>query len=147
MATGGAPRWPDGAVGSITHTSEFCAVVVRPSPAWRSVGLDAEKLRPLEAGVVDAITTEAERRWLAGLTPSVRDHHALLLFSSKEAYYKLQHPLTQRFLDFPEVEIEVDLKTGAFRAIAQVEMPPVLAVVEGRFAFARGKVLCGIELR
>jgi 4'-phosphopantetheinyl transferase EntD len=142
----GAPAWPSGAVGSITHTSTYCAAVVKPSPPWRSVGLDAEDLRPLDAGIVESITTEAERRWLQSSPQQTRDAHALLLFSAKEAYYKLQHPLTNRFLDFPEVEIETDLQGGIFRASARVEMPAELAVVSGRFVFASGKVLSGVEL-
>lgn len=68
----GAPRWPDGVVGSITHTSQYCAAVVKPSPPWRVVGLDAEEVGPLDAGTRDLITTEAESRWLASLAPQER---------------------------------------------------------------------------
>lgn len=146
VAPGGSPRWPDGVVGSITHTSSYCAVVVKPSPPWRSVGLDAEELRRLEPGVVELITTDDERRWLASLPPSAHDDYALLLFSAKEAYFKLQYPLTGRFLDFPEVQIDANLLAGSFQAIARVEMPSSLASVSGRFAMADGRVLCGVEL-
>lgn len=146
MAAGGAPRWPGGVVGSITHTSTYCAVVVKPSPPWRSVGLDAEDLRQLDSGVVELITTRAERQWLETLSTSTRNDHALLLFSAKEAYFKLQYPMTNRFLDFSEVEIEADLAARSFRVIARVDMPPSLASVAGRFAMAEHKVLCGIEL-
>ena len=146
MAPGGLPRWPHGVVGSITHTASYCAVVVMPSPPWRSVGLDAEELRRLEPGVVELITTDGERQWLADLPPGAHDDNALLLFSAKEAYFKLQYPLTGRFLDFPEVQIHADPLAGTFQAIARVEMPSSLANVSGRFAMAEGKVLCGMQL-
>jgi 4'-phosphopantetheinyl transferase EntD len=133
-------------VGSITHTASYCAVVVMPSPPWRSVGLDAEELRRLEPGVVELITTDGERQWLADLPPGAHDDNALLLFSAKEAYFKLQYPLTGRFLDFPEVQIHADPLAGTFQAIARVEMPSSLANVSGRFAMAEGKVLCGMQL-
>jgi 4'-phosphopantetheinyl transferase EntD len=147
VGTGGMPCWPTGAVGSITHTSTYCAAVVRRNPSWRSVGVDAEEIRPLEPGVVDLIATEAERRWLDGLAADARDAHALLLFGAKEAYYKLQYPLTARFLEFHEVEIETNLATGTFLAHARAATSPDLVTVGGHFVFADGKILCGIELR
>lgn len=146
VGPGGAPAWPRGMVGSITHTSTYCAAAVAPSPPWRSVGLDAEDVRPLEEGIVEAIATESERRWLAGLPAPARDAHALLLFSAKEAFYKLQYPLTGRFLDFADVEIEADLQGGTFLVSPPAEVPAALGAVRGRFAFSAGKVLCGVEL-
>jgi 4'-phosphopantetheinyl transferase EntD len=146
VGPGRMPCWPSGAVGSITHTSTYCAAVVRRSPPWRSVGVDAEEIRPLEPGMVDIIATEAERRWLDALPPEARDAHALLLFGAKEAYYKLQYPLTARFLEFHEVEIVPNLAAGTFDAHALTPTSPDLVSMGGRFAFADGKVLCGIEL-
>jgi 4'-phosphopantetheinyl transferase EntD len=147
VGPGGAPRWPSGVVGSITHTALYCAAVVKPSPPWRAVGLDAEELAPLGAAIENAVSTEAERRWLSGFSGQERDTHVLLLFSAKEAYYKLQHPLTNRFLDFSEVEIEADLHAGTFRVWEHASIPNELGPLTGRFTFAAGKVLCGLELR
>jgi 4'-phosphopantetheinyl transferase EntD len=146
VGLGGAPQWPSGVVGSITHTSQYCAAVVKRSPPWRAVGLDAEELRPLDEGTRALIMTEAESRWLSRLALQEQNGHALLLFSAKEAYYKLQHPLTHRFLDFSEVEIEVDLRAGSFRVSEPGHGLGELGPVVGRFTFRSGMVLCGIEL-
>jgi 4'-phosphopantetheinyl transferase EntD len=110
------------------------------------VGIDAEDLRILEADVIHAVSTERERFWLAGLQPEIRHTHAVLLFSAKEAFYKLQHPLTGLFLEFRDVEIEIDSSTGQFRASTKARVPKELVDICGRFRFARGKVLCGLEL-
>jgi 4'-phosphopantetheinyl transferase EntD len=142
----GAPQWPDGTIGSITHTAEYCAAVVKRSPPWRGVGIDAEDVRILEEDVIRAISTERERLWLAGLAPEIRHAHAVLLFSAKEAFYKLQRPLTGLFLDFPEVEIEIDSRSDHFRASTRARVPKELADICGRFRFAGGRVLCALEL-
>lgn len=147
VGAGGAPRWPRGVVGSITHTSQYCAVVVKRSPPWRAVGLDAETLGTLDAGTKALIVTEAESRWLSRFPPQEHDAYALLLFSAKEAYYKFQYPLTKRFLDFSDVEIEVDVQVGTFRVSERDHRLGELGPVFGRFTFTSGMVLCGIELR
>lgn len=148
VGLGGAPQWPGGVVGSITHTSQYCAAVVKRSPPWRAVGLDAETLGTLDAGTKALIVTEAESHWLARFAPQEQDGYTLLLFSAKEAYYKLQHPLTNRFLDFSEVEIEVDLRASLFRVSERGrEGGGELGPVVGRFTFTSGKVLTGIELQ
>src|SRR5438309_2203367 len=38
----GAPLWPDGVVGSITHCEGFCCAVVARQTSVRSIGIDAE---------------------------------------------------------------------------------------------------------
>jgi len=38
-----APLFPDGVVGSITHTNGFCAAAVARSASFAGVGLDAER--------------------------------------------------------------------------------------------------------
>jgi 4'-phosphopantetheinyl transferase EntD len=43
----GAPRWPDGVVGSMTHCNGYRATVVAHSGRVRSLGIDAELHAPL----------------------------------------------------------------------------------------------------
>jgi 4'-phosphopantetheinyl transferase EntD len=51
--------------------------------------------------------TQTESEYLESLSHPRQDVMATTFFSLKEAYYKLQYPLTGVFLDFPEVEIIV----------------------------------------
>jgi 4'-phosphopantetheinyl transferase EntD len=145
-----APTWPDGVVGSITHTHGYCAVVLGRSPPLRSIGLDVEGLRELEEGVVDLILTERERAWL-GSQGDARSRssleQALLVFSAKEAFYKCQYPLTHRYLDFHDVELDVPPRDGRFSVtVRKPDWPAVVARLEGRFAFGADRVFCGVEL-
>jgi 4'-phosphopantetheinyl transferase EntD len=82
----GAPIWPAGVVGSITHTDGYCAVVVARSQDARSVGLDAERDVSLDPALVPKICTPAELRWVAAQSPEERGRLAALFFSSSCAW-------------------------------------------------------------
>ena len=73
---GGAPRWPDGLAGSMTHTDGYCAAALVRATDLASLGIDAEPHRPLPEGVAptplslpnDEATGRAARR------PGARSH-------------------------------------------------------------------------
>jgi 4'-phosphopantetheinyl transferase EntD len=144
-----APTWPEGIVGSISHTRGYCAVVLGRSPPLRSIGLDVEVVRELEAGVVDLILTEHERSWLRSAAREAsrsESEEALLFFGAKEAFYKCQYPLTHRFLEFHDVELDGPPRDGRFSVtVRKPDWPEVVARLEGRFAFDDDRVLCGVE--
>lgn len=96
----GAPRWPQGVVGSITHTGDWALAAVARSPRLRGLGVDAEPAEPLEEELWDAITTEAEREALRSGAVDARR-----LFCAKEAAYKCQFPLTGTLLEFTDLEV------------------------------------------
>ncbi|MEM9492807.1 MAG: 4'-phosphopantetheinyl transferase superfamily protein [Myxococcota bacterium] len=110
------PSWPKGVVGSITHTDDFCAVVVADSESVRSIGIDAEADTPLKPELVEMVCTPGEKRWLDAQDENRRGLLAKLIFSAKEAFYKCQYPLTKTFLDFLDVELTFDLETETFTA-------------------------------
>jgi 4'-phosphopantetheinyl transferase EntD len=141
-----APVWPRGVVGSITHTEGYCAVVLHRSPPMQSVGVDVEMLNGVNEELFASILTARERSWVMSHGCERRDDLAALLFSAKEAYYKCQYPLSTTFLDYQDVEIEVDLASGHFVALAQNVVPPSVQRLVGKFAFDSGRVYCGVEL-
>lgn len=103
------PRWPDGVVGSITHTHAFCAAAVAWQRDLRSLGIDAERaIRPPRDDVMRLIATPAEAAWLATLDEPARGLASAMVFSAKEAVYKCQFPLTREMLDFQDVELADD---------------------------------------
>src|SRR5947199_4629357 len=67
----GEPCWPDGVVGSITHTAGYRGAVVGRADAVRSLGVDAEPHDVLPDGVLDAISLPAERAELAMLPSGI----------------------------------------------------------------------------
>ncbi|GAA1927492.1 4'-phosphopantetheinyl transferase superfamily protein [Streptomyces durmitorensis] len=122
----GAPRWPDGIVGSMTHCAGYRAAVVARSSAVRSIGIDAEPAAPLaDADVLKLVSDETERAALAGLGirhPDVPWDR--LLFSAKESVYKTWFPLTGRWLGFEDARLDLD-PDGTFSAALLVPGPRV----------------------
>jgi 4'-phosphopantetheinyl transferase EntD len=140
-----SPVWPEGVVGSITHTRGYCAVIVAPSSAYTSLGVDAEQDKALTADLIEMICTPREREALV-------DRDAVIFFAAKEAFYKCQYPLTQKYLGFQDVELDVDFARGTFaaRIIKRdlgMDAPAWLEQLQGRFVREHGLVLCGMSLR
>lgn len=132
-----APRWPEGIVGSLTHTASYCAAVVAKASAVRSVGVDAERERTLEPELRRMICTEREQQLLAA-------EDAIVCFAAKEAFYKCQYPLTGRYLDF--LDVEVDFEGGKF-TVSIIKPGVEQFGGAGKFLRRDGLVLCGYELR
>ncbi|MGW0823218.1 4'-phosphopantetheinyl transferase family protein [Streptomyces sp. NPDC002845] len=151
----GAPVWPDGVAGSMTHCEAYCAAALVRATDLASLGIDAEPHLPLPDGVLDAIALPPEEdrlRRLAAGHPSV--HWDRLLFSAKESVYKAWFPLTGKWLDFSEADIEVsvdaDARSGGFRAELLVPGPLVegrpAGVFDGRWTVRQGLVATAVTV-
>jgi len=147
----GAPGWPPGIVGSMTHCAGYRGAAVARREHAASIGIDAEPHGPLPDGVLDAIARPEEHRQLAELAaghPAV--HWDRLLFSMKESVYKAWYPLTERWLDFDEASIAMDPGAGTFTAALQVAGPVLdgreLTGFTGRFATSDTLVLTAIAV-
>ncbi|MEO3775449.1 4'-phosphopantetheinyl transferase superfamily protein [Micromonospora sp. B11E3] len=133
-----APVWPAGLVGTITHTRGYCAAAVARADEVRSVGMDAERHRELNAGVRRLIGLPDEWDDVARLPDAVP--WPVVLFSAKETIYKVWHPVVGTWLDFHDARVTLDPDSGLFTAriaparlaAAPVQNPP--ATVTGRFA-------------
>jgi 4'-phosphopantetheinyl transferase EntD len=113
----GAPEWPPGFVGSITHCAAYRAAAVAPAASVATIGIDAEPHERLPDGVLSTVTRSPEVAHLADLArrhPGT--HWDRLLFCAKEAVYKAWFPLTQRWLGFEEAEVAIDPDAGTFAA-------------------------------
>ena len=152
----GEPCWPDGIVGSLTHTEGYRGAVVGRSPAVRSVGIDAEPHGVLPDGVLDAVSLPREREHIAALPRG--PHWDRVLFCAKEATYKAWFPLTSRWLGFEDAEVTfaVDADAGPARAtggfVSRILIDPAarsgppLRELAGRWSVSDGLVLTAIVL-
>ena len=117
---GGAPDWPPGVVGSISHDDCFSAAAV----AWvrdgiTGLGIDLESDEPLADDLRASVCTpleieaaESSARFGAGLWGKVQ-------FSAKESAYKCQYPLSGEMMDFHDFEVCLDEGHGTFAATFQ----------------------------
>ncbi|MFJ1617596.1 MULTISPECIES: 4'-phosphopantetheinyl transferase [unclassified Streptomyces] len=153
----GAPIWPGGVVGSMTHCTGYRAAVVARREDVLSVGVDAEPHEPLPDGVHEtiALATEQRReRELRGMSPEI--HWDRLLFSAKESVYKAWFPLTHRWLGFEQADIVLH-SNGTFTAELLISAPepdratgpaanPAPTGFRGRWLVADGLVATAIAV-
>lgn len=105
------PVWPDGIVGSISHTRDLVGVALGRQRDYAGIGLDLEARNAVAQNLFHSILVDSEAR---GLSSGLREEEATVIFSCKEAVFKAVNPLVGEFLDFLDVLIE--LRDGAFVA-------------------------------
>lgn len=148
----GAPLWPEGIVGSMTHCRGYRAAAVARGSDMVTIGLDAEPNEPLPGdGVLELVTLPEERAALPRLAaerPEVCWDR--LLFSVKESVYKAWYPLTGRWLDFGEASVTVDPSAGTFSARLLVPGPVVhgtrMPGFHGRWMLRHGLLVTAIAV-
>jgi 4'-phosphopantetheinyl transferase EntD len=147
----GAPQWPPGIVGSITHCVSYRAAAVARTRDFLTVGLDAEPDEVLPEGVLDVVSLPDERarlRVLAASDPGPCWDR--LLFSAKESVYKAWFPLARRWLGFEDADIRVNSTDGSFHARLLVDGPTVggtrITGFSGRWLARDGLVLTAIAM-
>lgn len=145
----GAPQWPAGAVGSMTHCLGYRAAAVAHASQVTAVGIDAEPDEPLPAGVLEAIALPEETERIARMAG--RDGPASwerLLFSCKESVFKTWYPITGRELGFDGASIRFDPHNQSFTADLRVDSgtPLLPQRLHGRWTARRGLVVSAIAL-
>jgi enterobactin synthetase component D len=118
--THGAPIWPTGLCGSLSHSYRWVAALVARSSHYDSVGIDICDRRPLDAAALAGVASADELQVIdraalisQGISP------AAVAFSAKEAIFKCQYPLTlDSSLDFLDVELLRGAQPGSLGARA-----------------------------
>ncbi|HET7086999.1 MAG TPA: 4'-phosphopantetheinyl transferase superfamily protein [Rhizomicrobium sp.] len=151
MNSDGAPVWPSGFVGSISHCARVCAAVVGPSKCHIGMGIDVEEL--------DSFAPEIER-WIC--TATERSHFSQLpkaewwkiAFSAKEAFYKSYYPIRKLFLDFCDVVIYFEhnepVNEGTFKIEIDVDRAEPLAdniACFGKWIVTEGLVFTAVTIQ
>ncbi|MGI5525363.1 4'-phosphopantetheinyl transferase family protein [Micromonospora sp. CA-259024] len=139
-----APVWPAGVVGTITHTTGYCAAAAAYTTDIRSVGIDAEQHREVSPGVRRLVLLPEEEATCARLPSGT--FWPVVLFSAKETVYKVWYPVVRSWLDFQDARLELDPDAGTFTAriaparvdAAAVDDPPTS--ISGQFVIADGLV-------
>lgn len=131
VAKGRRPVWPEGVVGSITHSTDLAVAVVGRASRWAALGTDVERQGRVSARIAGRVLNAAERKAL----PDTGWRTAL--FSAKESVYKAVHPLCGVFLAFEDVEIAITERGHGFTARAPRQGPATAHVAAGKGFFFR----------
>jgi enterobactin synthetase component D len=117
----GAPLWPQGIVGAITHTRGFAAAAVARAEDATGIGLDSERIVPkamLESTRV-RVAAASEIDALQRQTRLDEDVALTIVFSAKESIFKCLYRRVGRYFDFHDVAI-VDLDQPKHSFVAEL---------------------------
>ncbi len=146
----GAPQWPPGLIGSMTHCHGYRAAALAHATDLASLGIDAEPHAPLPDGLLPSVALPTERERLTHLhTRQPAIHWDRLLYSAKESVYKAWFPLTGQWLDFEEADIEIH-PYGRFHAELLVPGPILgshrLGHFEGQWTIDQGLIATAVTI-
>lgn len=116
----GAPLWPDGVTGSITHSASVAMAVVATRDEVQGIGIDCERI--MSAAVAEEVAShvipeaDGSSRFDEAVAHFSRPAFLSIVFSAKESIYKCLSPLTGRFFGFEAVALEsVEVGEGLLR--------------------------------
>ena len=143
MAEDRAPIWPDGVVGSITHTGNFAAAAVAWAADIAGVGIDSEEIIvPAAARDIADICMVDEAMLFEPAHGRSFCEFCTLVFSAKEAVFKCLFPLARKFLEFSDVRItSFDWNRECFAWTTVSEHVGI-----GRMSHANGVMHTSVEL-
>jgi len=135
----GAPQWPGGVVGSITHGQGRALAVVAPAQRIQGLGLDIETLLPPARAerLQGEILSADELRRLDGLDEIERAQAITLTFSIKESLFKALYPLVGRRFYFHDAELLEHDASGNARLRLLIDLSTDWrsgALLDGQFA-------------
>jgi len=110
----GAPIWPNGVTGSVSHTQRAVITAVcfnKHTNNKVSIGIDIEQLNRVQASIWPTVFTQNERVFLSKTKLPDQIKVATCLFTAKESFYKAQFPLTRQFIEYEDIEVTLDLQS------------------------------------
>ena len=141
------PVWPEGVVGTISHTQGFCGAAVARRHDVLSLGFDAERVAAIQLDISDHVATAAELDALQERIPGPRERALALAFSAREAFYKCQYPVSRQWVGLRDVALR--LEEDGFVVVPRFDISgvcPCGGTVRGRYRFAGDYVMTAIEL-
>ncbi len=138
-----APIWPDGVVGSITHSGDFAAAAVAWAADIAGLGIDSEQIiDPAAARDIADVCMVDEATLFSAARGRSFCEFCTFVFSAKEAVFKCLFPLTRKFLEFSDVRItSFDWNRNCFAWTTVSEH-----IGMGRLSHADGFVHTSVEL-
>ena len=147
VGPGRAPRFPDGFVGTITHSGGLIAAVVARETAVAGMGVDAERIQRLGEDVPHMVLTDLEWAGWEGVEGDERrddvafQEHAMTIFSAKEALFKSVYPLTGAWLGFEDVALETSGSRFSVAWTAESVDAGLLQRLQGRWRKVGGSIV------
>ncbi|MGY3621912.1 4'-phosphopantetheinyl transferase family protein [Bradyrhizobium sp. USDA 10063] len=149
----GAPVWPDGIIGSITHTDGHIAAAAAHRDRVDAIGIDSERILSAEVAheVSSLVVSTSELVRIASTTQLDPIKALTLCFSAKESLFKCLHPLIDQYFDYLDAEVvsvQVEARRFGIRLGRSLSSYlPLGMVLFGHFACGDGFVHTGLTFR
>jgi 4'-phosphopantetheinyl transferase EntD len=134
IGAGGEPIFPQGVVGSLSHTSRHAVALVSGANRHASVGVDVGDARTLGKAAARLMTAAEIDLVTAKGWASTEEQAQNVVFGAKEALFKCQYPLTEKQdLDFDEVTLVAGCYSAGLSAQlagAELQLAPVITRID-----------------
>ena len=142
------PLWPEGIVGSVSHTSKTCVVAVARGTACAGIGIDIEDRQAKVSDLAQLILREDEFVGAPSADPESLNNTVRRAFSAKESVFKAIFAQVRRFVDFQEVSVSFDTSAQRFsaRAPENGQLNRLLATGEGGWFYSDELLTTGFYL-
>ena len=107
----GEPLWPSEMIGSLSHDDKFAVAAVGRRQDLEAIGIDVEPAIPLPHEMIGLVFTPSESARFANTRLVDR-----LIFATKEAVYKAAFPIDRAFLEFQDIDVDLDRLCASTRA-------------------------------
>lgn len=104
-ARNGGTQWPEGTVGSLSHSGDLVGAVAGPAATWRGMGLDVERTGRVDPALWNLLFTLPEQERLRSVERGEQLFLATAFFSVKEAFLKLPSPRPELITDYHDMEV------------------------------------------
>lgn len=140
----GAPSWPEGIIGSISHSQGLAAAVAARRGEIEGLGLDVARIRSVDSDIAGMFATASERSWLSSLPAATRPFWALVLFGAKESFQKCARPVLGRLPAPRSIGIRILAESSTLAAVVE---DAHAWTWRGRFAVDGGYLLAATVAR
>lgn len=120
----GAPIWPEGITGSISHSGDAAAAVVVRKTNIQGIGLDLQKREIFPSAVLSVLFHDDEVASFLNIPSDLADLYAYAIFSAKESAIKCFYAAHQYLAHMNEIVIAMDWSNGTFSAFIPATQNP-----------------------
>jgi 4'-phosphopantetheinyl transferase EntD len=111
----GAPLWPAGIVGSISHSREMSIAVAARSVNVQAIGVDIQYCEPpFPRQSFTTLLRPQEIRTILDAPAELADQYAYSIFAAKESALKCVYGASGHWLEFTDILIDLNLADGWF---------------------------------
>ena len=149
----GAPAWPEGTIGSITHTMGLVSAAAAARKRCLGLGLDVESIASLDKAHALAARAATSSEVFAVMDSAKTDYATAvtLIVAAKHSLYKCLHPqIGGRSFSYLDASVDdAQLPAGRFRARLKVTLSPSWTsgtMVTGQVEVSGDFVYAGIAL-